>query len=101
MKFLKQFKHFLKEYRIVGISLGFIVAIAASNFVQSLVNDILLPILRPLVSSESIKWEEMILPIGPINLRIGSFMSTSLNLIIILLLLYVIVTKILKWKPRK
>ncbi len=101
MAVLKDFKNFLKEYRIIGISIGFIVAIAASNFIQSLVNDIFLPILRPLISRGSIIWEEMILPMGPVNLRIGSFLSTFLNLIVILLLLYFLIAKILKWKPKK
>ena len=98
---LKKFKEFLREYRIVGISIGFIVAIAASNFIQSLVNDILLPILNPLISNQNIRWEELVLPIGEINIRIGSFLSTLFNLVIILLLLYVLIDKILKWEPKK
>ncbi|MBU0930161.1 MAG: MscL family protein [Nanoarchaeota archaeon] len=101
MAVLKDFKDFLKEYRIIGISIGFIVAIAASNFIQSFVNDVFLPILRPLISNTSIKWEEIILPIGSINIRLGSFLSTSFNLIIILLVLYLFIAKILKWKPKK
>ena len=57
MDVLKDFKYFLKEYKIIGISIGFIVAIVASNFIQSLVNDIILPILRPLISRGSVVWE--------------------------------------------
>jgi large-conductance mechanosensitive channel len=101
MKAWKSFKHFLKEYRIIGISIGFVVAIAASNFIQSIVNDIVLPLLRPLVSKGSIVWEDMILSLGPVNLRIGSFLSTFFNLLLILLLLYWLIVKVLKWKPKK
>ena len=70
---------FLKEYRVIGISIGFIVAIAASNFVQSLVNDIILPLLRPLVSRGTTQWEDMIFSVGSINFRIGSFLSSFLQ----------------------
>lgn len=97
---LKNFKKFIKDFRIVGVSIGFIVAIAASNFIQSLVDDVLLPILRPLISNGSIVWEEMILPIGPVNIRIGSFLSSLFNLLFILVLLYIVIGKFLKWKPK-
>jgi large conductance mechanosensitive channel len=101
MGIFKRFRLFLLEYRIIGISIGFIVAIAASNFIQSLVNDVILPMLRPLISKGSTTWEEIILPLGSVNIRIGSFLSTLLNLIFILILLYFIIVKVLKWKPRK
>ncbi|PIN74149.1 large conductance mechanosensitive channel protein MscL [Candidatus Woesearchaeota archaeon CG10_big_fil_rev_8_21_14_0_10_45_16] len=96
----KGFKIFLKEYRIIAVSVAFIVSLASLSFIQSFVNDILLPILRPFVSN-SATWEEMILPIGSVNLRVGSFLSSFLSLLIILILLYVVVARILRWKPKK
>ena len=101
MAVFEGFKKFIKEYRIIGISIGFIVAIAASNFIQSIINDIVLPILRALISSESVKWEDMILPIGSANIRIGSFLSASLILFFIMVFLYILVDRILHWKPKK
>ncbi|MFH1396224.1 MAG: MscL family protein [archaeon] len=101
MAVLKGFKKFVKEYRIIGISIGFIIAIAASNFIQSIINDIILPIIRVLISSESLVWEDMILPIGSVNIRIGSFLSAFLSLLFIILFLYIFIDKILHWKPKK
>jgi large conductance mechanosensitive channel len=100
MSALKEFKHFLKDYRIIGVSIGFIVALAASQFIQSIVNDIVLPLIRPLISNQSALWEDMLLTIGPVTLRIGSFLSATLNLLFILLLLYIFIAKFLKWKPK-
>ena len=97
----KPFIKFLKEYRVVAISVAFIISLAALSFVQSLVNDIILPILRPIISPESIRWEDMVLAIGPVNLRIGSFLSASLSLILIVIILYVFIERILHWKPKK
>lgn len=101
MSVLKGFRNFLRDYRIIALSVAFIVGLAASNLIQSVVNDVLLPILRPLISSGSLRWEEMILPIGPINIRIGSFLSAFLNLFFIILVLYLFIAKILKWKPKR
>ncbi len=100
MTLLEDFKNFLRDYRIIALSVAFVVSLAASNFILSLVNDVLLPIIRPFISSGNVRWEDLILPIGEINIRIGSFLSASLNLVIIIVLLYIFVTKVLKWKPK-
>jgi large conductance mechanosensitive channel len=101
MHILREFKKFLREYRIIALSVAFIVGIAASNFIQSLVNDILLPIIRPFISTGLSTWEEIVLPVGSVNIRIGSFLGAFLNLAIILILLYVLIVKFIKWKPKK
>lgn len=96
----KEFKKFLKDFRIIGLSTAFVVGMAASNFIQALINDIALPIIRPLVSG-STRWEDIILPIGSVNLRAGSFLSALLNLFLVVLFLYIFIAKLLKWKPKK
>lgn len=101
MAIFTRFVEFLKEYRVIAISVAFIVGMAALNFVQSIVNDIILPIIRSLFSSSSIKWEDMILSIGSANIRIGSFLSAFFSLLLIIILLYIFVDKILHWKPKK
>jgi len=101
MVMFSKFIEFLKEYRIIAISVAFIVGMAALNLVQSVVNDVILPIIRSLFSSESLRWEDMILPIGSANIRIGSFLSASFSLILVVLFLYIFVDKILRWKPKK
>jgi large conductance mechanosensitive channel len=98
---LERFVGFLKEYRIIAISVAFIVGIAALNFIQSIVNDILLPLLRPFISSESVTWENLVIPIGSANIRIGSFLSAFFSLLLIVILLYIFVDRILRWKPHK
>jgi len=97
---MKAFEEFIKKYRIVSISVAFIISLAASAFIQSLVNDILLPLLRPILSPESLVWEEMTFAVGTVNLRIGSFLSAFLNLSITLAILYLVIDRILKWEPK-
>jgi len=101
MVLFKRFVGFLKEYRIIAISVAFIIGMAALNFIQSLVNDIILPIVRPLIFSSADRWEEIIFPIGSANIRIGSFLSTSISLLLMVIFLYIFVDRILHWKPKR
>ncbi len=96
-----RFITFLKEYRVIAISVAFIAGMAALNFVQSLVNDVILPLLRPLISSESLTWEEMMISLGPANIRIGSFLSATIGLLLVMFFLYITVDKILRWKQQR
>ena len=99
MKAARNFESFLKKYRIVALSIAFVFSLAVANFIQSFVNDILLPILRPLLSDTT--WEAAVLQLGPVTLRLGSFLSAFFNLMIIATLLYFFVDKMLKWEPSK
>lgn len=98
---MRSFKDFLKEYRIVSISVAFIVGIVAFNLVQSLINDLLLPIIRPIISNQAITWEELVITIGSINIRLGSFLSALFSFLLVIIIIYIFVDKILKWKPKK
>ncbi|MFH1801489.1 MAG: MscL family protein [archaeon] len=101
MAAFKRFVGFLKEYRIIAISVSFIIAIVALNFIQSIVNDIILPLVRPIISSKVTRWEDIILSIGSANIRIGSFLSALFSLLLIVLFLYIFVERVLQWKPKK
>ncbi len=100
MKFLRNFTGFLKEYRIIGISVAFIIGMAALSFIQSFVNDIILPFIRPLFPDRFEVWEEITFSIGSANIRLGAFLSAFINLLLIIVLLYIFVELILKWKPK-
>lgn len=101
MPIFKGFVGFLKEYRIIAISVAFIVGMAALNLVQSIVNDVILLFIRPLISSKVARWEDMVVSVGSANIRMGSFLSAFFSLLLIVLFLYVFVDRVLHWKPKK
>ncbi len=101
MKVFSRFKEFLREYRIIAISVAFIIGMASLSFVQSIVNDLFLPLIRPLISNKALIWEDITWTFGSISLRVGSFLSALFSLLLILLLLYLFVDKVLHWKPKK
>ncbi|MEK6937785.1 MAG: MscL family protein [Nanoarchaeota archaeon] len=49
MKILKEFKEFLEQYKVMGLAIAFIMAMAANALVQSLVKDIVMPIITPFI----------------------------------------------------
>ena len=89
----KEFLEFLKEYKIVGLAMAFIMGAASTALVNSLVKDIILPIFSPILSGS---WQEAHLTLGPIVLRYGSFLAELLNFVILGLVVFFIAKKIFK-----
>lgn len=90
----KEFLQFLKEYKVVGLALAFIMGAASTSLVKSLVNDIIMPFINPLIANGS--WKEATLEIGSISIKWGSFASELLNFTILAFVVFIIAKKILK-----
>jgi large conductance mechanosensitive channel len=61
----KEFFDFLREYKVVSLAIAFIMGGASTSLVNSLVNDVIMPIFQPLMSSE---WREAIFTVGPVKI---------------------------------
>ncbi|MEM5799838.1 MAG: large conductance mechanosensitive channel protein MscL [Candidatus Aenigmatarchaeota archaeon] len=94
MRFFKEFSDFLKEYKVLALAIAFIIGSALTSLVQSLVNDILMPILTFFIPQG--QWKEATFNIGPIAIKYGSFLSAVLNFVIIALIVFIIAKKIMK-----
>ncbi|MBU5687938.1 MAG: large conductance mechanosensitive channel protein MscL [Candidatus Aenigmarchaeota archaeon] len=94
MRFLKEFSDFLKEYKVLALAIAFIIGSALTSLVQSLVNDILMPILTFFIPQG--QWKEATFNIGTIAIKYGSFLSAVLNFVIIALIVFIIAKKIMK-----
>ncbi|KYC53513.1 MAG: large-conductance mechanosensitive channel [Candidatus Methanofastidiosum methylothiophilum] len=94
MGFVQEFMEFLKEYKVIGVAVAFIMAAASTSLVNSLVNDIIMPIITPFIPGGG--WQEATLSIGPIVLRWGSFLAQIINFVILALVVFIIAKKLLK-----
>ena len=92
--FVQEFILFLREYKVVPLAVAFIMGQAITSLVGSLVKDMLLPIVTPLISSES--WSEAVLHIGSVTISYGSFLAELLNFLILAFLVFIVVKKIIK-----
>jgi large conductance mechanosensitive channel len=94
MKVVEEFKEFIKEYKIVGLAVAFIMGLATNDLVKSLVNDIIMPLINPLISSG--EWQTVTFELGPAVLGVGQFLAALLNFIILAFLVFFVVEKVIK-----
>jgi large conductance mechanosensitive channel len=99
MGFIQEFMDFLREYNVIALAIAFIMATAATALVQSLVNDIVMPVIAPFIPGGA--WETATLTIGPVVINWGSFLSNLINFIILALVIFIIAKKILKEEKLK
>jgi large conductance mechanosensitive channel len=88
MSIVSEFKEFLDEYKVMGLAVAFIMGIAATALVQSLVNDIIMPIITPFIPGG--EWQKATLVIGPIVLKWGSFVGQLINFLILAIVVFII-----------
>lgn len=94
MKVLTEFKGFLQEYKIVGLAVAFIVGAAATTFVQSLVNNIIMPIITPFIPGG--EWQKATWTIGRVVIGWGPFVAALINFVILALVVFFIAKLILR-----
>jgi len=91
---LKEFKEFLKEYKIIGLAVAFIMGVAATSLINSLVNNVIMPIITPFIPGGA--WQTATFHIGPIVIGWGAFLGQVINFVIIAWVVFVIAKKIMK-----
>ena len=63
MGLLSDFKEFLYEYKVIPLAIALIMGLAATAFVKSFVDNIVMPIVTPFIPGGA--WETATLAIGP------------------------------------
>lgn len=94
----KDFKEFLKEYKVLTVAIAFVMGGAVNDLVKSFVNNIFMPLLDPLIPDGT--WENATLSIGSIEIGWGAFTASLLHFLILALVVYILVKKILD-RPKK
>ncbi len=94
MSIMSEFKEFLFEYKVIGLAVAFIIGAAATTLVQSLVNNIIMPLITPFIPGGG--WQEAKLALGPVILSWGAFLGALINFIIIALVIFLIAKLVLK-----
>lgn len=85
MGFLADFKKFALKGNVMDLALGVIIGAAFGKIVSSLVDDVIMPLINPLIPDG--KWQSLV--IGP-GIKVGNFMSAILNFIIIAFALFLV-----------
>ena len=91
---IREFMDFLKEYNVIALAIAFIIGIAATAMVKSLVDNIVMPIITPFIPGGA--WEQAVVTLGPIVLKLGAFVGDLINFIIIAFVVFLIAKFLLK-----
>lgn len=94
MEIISEFKDFLNEYKVMGLAVAFIIGGAITTLVQSLVNNLIMPIIGAVLPNGA--WQTATFSIGPIVLGWGAFLGALLNFIIIAFVVFLIAKFVMK-----
>ncbi|MDD1704397.1 MAG: MscL family protein [Methanoregula sp.] len=92
--FNREFMEFLQKYQVIGLAIAFIIGTAASKLVQSLVMDIIMPIVAVITPSGS--WQTAILQVGPVKFLLGDFVGAVIDFFIIALVIFITIKYVMK-----
>jgi large conductance mechanosensitive channel len=94
MGFMKDFKDFLTEYKIMALAIAFIMGVAATALIQSLVNNVIMPIITPFIPGGA--WQTATFTLGKIVVSWGAFLGAVINFIIIALVVFMMAKFMMK-----
>lgn len=90
--FAGEFRDFLSKYKVMGMAVAFILGIYLGALVQSLVSDLIMPIVQ--YATPGVQWQNI--DIGPF--RIGSFVGALITFLIVALVIFLLVKMTKRWK---
>ena len=92
--FSQEFMDFLNKYGVIGLAVAFIIGGAAGTLVSAMVNDLLMPLINPLLQGG--EWQKAELVLGPVRLLVGHFVGALINFIIIAFVVFVLMKQLSK-----
>jgi large conductance mechanosensitive channel len=76
-----EFKAFLIKQNALALAIAFVIGAALNTVVQSIVNDVIMPIVA--VMTPSGDWQKAVWHVGPVAFGVGNLASAVLNFLII------------------
>ena len=94
--FLEEFKKFVLKGSVIDLAIAVIIGIAFGKVVNSLVFDIIMPLVSIFLPGKS-GFESWYLVIWGSTIPFGKFLGEVVNFVIIALVLYIFIIKFLGW----
>ncbi len=91
---MSEFMEFLREYKIIALAIAFIIGVAATALIKSLVDNIIMPMITPFIPGGA--WKTATFALGPIVIGWGAFLGELINFVIIALVVFMIAKKVMK-----
>lgn len=91
MKIIKEFKEFLSQGNVLGLAIGIIIGGTFKEIVNSLVDNIINPLLGLLVD---VDFSDLVFTVGGTTFRYGSFIMSIINFLLVAFVLFFVVKAI-------
>jgi len=88
-EFVQEFKEFISKGNVITMAVGIIIGSAFTAIVNSLVNDIITPLIGVILGG--MDFSGMVLTVGKESLLIGSFINAIISFLLTALVLFMIV----------
>jgi large conductance mechanosensitive channel len=100
MGMMKEFREFAMKGNVVDLAIGVIIGAAFSKIVSSLVDDVITPLLlKPALDAANLQDLDKLTILGTV--KVGVFLSATLNFIIVAFILFLIVKGINRFKKKE
>lgn len=87
-KFFEEFKAFAMRGNVVDMAVGLVVGSAFTAIVNSLVNDIISPLIGLFFNAD---FSDVVIQIGDVGIGVGAFLNAVLNFLIVAFVLFVVI----------
>lgn len=94
--FMKEFKEFISKGNVMDLAVGVIIGGAFQAIVNSLVNDIIMPLLG--VITGGLDFSHLSITVGEAQILYGSFISAIINFLLMALVLFMVIKALNKAK---
>lgn len=91
-----EFKTFLENYKVMGLAVAFILGLYLGQLVQSMVNDLIMPIIGLALPGMD-NLSTLTVPVGSQEFGIGNFVGTLITFIIVAFVIFILVKITKKW----
>ncbi|MEA5505222.1 large conductance mechanosensitive channel protein MscL [Halotia wernerae UHCC 0503] len=96
--FLRDFQEFALKGNVVDLAIAVIIGAAFGRIVTSLVEDVIMPLVNPLIAVGGKDWRAI--TIGP-GIAIGQFVGAIVDFVIIALILFLAIRALQKFKRQE
>lgn len=91
---VKEFVAFLKQYGVIGLAIAVIIGGKLGDFVKSIVDGILMPIVGALIPGGD--WRAYTFDIGAVKLQLGLVLGATIDFVIVAYVVFWISKRVLK-----
>jgi len=97
-KFIGEFKEFIFQGNAMDLAIGVIIGAVFKSIVDSLVNDILMPVIG--IATGGVDFSTLVLKIGSVSINYGLFINAIINFLIIAFIIFLIIKSLAKLKRK-